>query len=73
MSEVVERPWMVIRQVKPEHRPARPAPVTRQVTPVKAPQSAGWMQRLFAKAEPTTFQKCLAVHMAGAAARSAMH
>lgn len=71
MSGAVEQRWMVIRQAKPEQRQTRT--VTRQVAPVRAAQSAGWMHRIFARTEPTTFQKCLAVHMAGAAPRSAMH
>ena len=67
MTGAVER-WMVVRQAKSETRP-----VTRHVGPVEASQSAGWMHRIFARPEPTTFQKCLAVHMASAAPRSAMH
>ena len=70
MTGIAER-WTVVRQVQPEQRPMRT--ITRQVSPSQAPRSAGWMQRIFARAEPTTFQKCLAVHMASAAPRSAMH
>jgi hypothetical protein len=62
---------MVIRQADPEQRQTRT--VTRPATPVKSSENGGWMHRLFARSEPTTFHKCLAVHMASAAPRSAMH
>lgn len=70
MTGIAER-WTVVRQVQPEQRPMRQ--ITRQVSPSQAPRNTGWMQRIFTRAEPTTFQKCLAVHMASAAPRSAMH
>lgn len=69
MTVSAER-WTVVRQAQPEQRKTRP--ITRQVAPSQASHS-GWVRRIFARAEPSTFQKCLAVHMASAAPRSAMH
>jgi hypothetical protein len=58
-------------QLKAPSRPARP--VERRVTAPVARQRNSWLERLLGRRQPTTYQRCLAIHIHFAGPRSALY
>ena len=57
-------------QLKAPRRPIRP--LERPVTVPPVPQRSSWLGRWLGRREPTTYHRCLAIHIHFAGPRSAL-